>query len=292
MLEARQGLSAMDSVGSPGSSGALDYERLVVHSGRAHGDDFLSACLLVSAVPTLRKIERVPKLTDEIVNDRKAVVVDIGGRYDCNRFFDHHQNSELPCSLFLVLRDLFGYDLDKLPKWLRILDYQDRFGPEKTEEEWGVSLGDPVGKLLVDVFSTRTVITPEDPLWGVMAEVGKALRSWIERYLRARESVDLFFLTERGMVLISNDPQVDIEALKETYSPIGLIKPNSREPEKHTDVLSIDNNEWFRPERVEGFPTVFTHPTKFLRVLAIPFKELTDDVVKKIVDQATGVSGA
>lgn len=67
------------------------------HSGASHLDDFLGA---LTARLKGYEVRRVPKLPEAL--GEQDIAFDIGGMWDGERYFDHHQDPSLPCSAALL----------------------------------------------------------------------------------------------------------------------------------------------------------------------------------------------
>jgi hypothetical protein len=73
------------------------------HSGATHLDDFLGA---LTARTMGYDVRRVPKLPE--VLGQHDIAFDIGGMWDDERYFDHHQDASLPCSAALLWQHWSG----------------------------------------------------------------------------------------------------------------------------------------------------------------------------------------
>jgi len=69
------------------------------HAGANHLDDMLA---LLTARIEGYECRRVPKVPDDL--GESDIVIDMGGQYDGERFFDHHHDGSLPCSAVLLWR--------------------------------------------------------------------------------------------------------------------------------------------------------------------------------------------
>ena len=67
-----------------------ELKKVYTHAGVFHADDVFCVALLKN-LGFDGKVVRVPRLPDEI--EETAIVIDIGGKYDGERFFDHHQST-------------------------------------------------------------------------------------------------------------------------------------------------------------------------------------------------------
>lgn len=91
----------------PKNSGSLDNwinsvrrkVRVGTHDGFFHADDVLALALLKRMFWCDFEIIRT---RDKMILDGCDMLVDVGGKYDGKRYFDHHHDKNLPCSVSLV----------------------------------------------------------------------------------------------------------------------------------------------------------------------------------------------
>ncbi|QDT09845.1 MYG1 family protein [Planctomycetes bacterium K23_9] len=166
---------------------------IVTHPGGAHKDDFLACCVLahLHGAPIER---RDP--TDEDLANVEIGVIDVGGSHEPSLSnFDHHQfpKDHPPCcALSLVLQDVGIYE-DALAfcNWLRPAEWLDSRGPVETAKEMGIdrdafnALLSPIDITLLRRFALQQTLTPDDPIYQVMAMVGEDLVGYVQN-LRAR----------------------------------------------------------------------------------------------------------
>jgi hypothetical protein len=261
------------------------FRRIITHSGSAHRDDFLSVCLLLTKYPEAVVERRAPVSAGEV--GELDIVVDVGGRYEPGRWYDHHQDIELPCSLLLVLKDEFG--IERVPPDVEWIDRADRWGPNTARKTMGFKSGGGVlEKLVLTIFSEATVIDSSHPLHSVMRSFGGELLEYLRRWgslARIRiinmggaeavldgAAVNLYIHGPYAIAFTAGDYGVSelVEVVK-GFELVGVVSKNEREPYK-TSVVSVDNNPHFRPENIRSFGRSFLHPTGFMAVLDIPFE--------------------
>ena len=141
----------------------MKIKYIVTHPGRAHLDDFLSCCVLISETSDWPVIYRRDPTAVEL-DDPTIAVVDIGGVHDPRKLnFDHHhfpRDHEPTCSLSLVLDHLGLYE-DALTSlsWLRVTEVMDSKGPTAGREYIGVTreqmslLANPIVRSMLDMFA-------------------------------------------------------------------------------------------------------------------------------------------
>lgn len=72
------------------SEAKFDALKIAVHDGCFHLDEVLAVALVQMALPkTNIEVYRVPHMSNDFSNF--DMVIDVGGRYDGEKFFDHHQ---------------------------------------------------------------------------------------------------------------------------------------------------------------------------------------------------------
>lgn len=67
------------------TTNTFNFDTIVVHSGQFHTDDVLCVAMAKLINPDIR-VERVPQITEEMTNDDKVIICDVG-----EGEFDHHQ---------------------------------------------------------------------------------------------------------------------------------------------------------------------------------------------------------
>jgi len=115
---------------------------IITHGGKPHMDDTLGVAMLISyATQTsgyarymVMRVEH--KHVDAYRDIANSIWVDVGGKHDdSGRFFDHHHDDSLRCSMSLVRewveRDCMGMSrsVDTESSLEAYLDYLDRHGP-------------------------------------------------------------------------------------------------------------------------------------------------------------------
>jgi len=246
---------------------ANDVQAIVTHGGTAHTDDFLAVAVLLTLFPEAT-VYRVSKV-DEGEFPENTIFVDVGGKYDGERFFDHHHDPNLPCSLILVLKRFFPdvpTDIDEL-RWI---DDWDRLGGPKTQKKWGVKLPefrDPISASIIDVFSSYTSIPFFDPLHMVLQKIGKSFLEFLRKqgeYLEIARNAEVFEV--KGVKVVKLDKGVPVRFIKQVHPDVGVVvQPNQRMPEAMS-VIRIDDHPRVDFHRI-SVPAHFIHPTGFMAVV-------------------------
>uniref|UniRef100_A0A7C2NAN0 MYG1 family protein n=1 Tax=Archaeoglobus fulgidus TaxID=2234 RepID=A0A7C2NAN0_ARCFL len=241
---------------------------IYTHSGFAHVDDFLSVAVLLSKFPEaeVHRVSELPELSEE------DIVVDIGGRHDGERFFDHHHDPNLPASVVLVLKKFFPeIDTENVEELKWISDW-DTLGPVKTQQKWGVKLPpfeDPVVRSLLNMFSRATVIKPGDAFHSFMVEFGKSfvtlLKENTENIEKARKA-ETFTVKNLKIVRISEN--IPIRFIKNAHPSVAIIiQPNPRTPNA-VSLIRVDDHPQVDFNRIRGkVPAHFIHANGFMAVV-------------------------
>ena len=116
-----------------------DFNRIIVHPGKAHRDDFMAVCLALTQVEGYPVIERKDPSWDEL-NDIKCLVLDTGMQLEpALNNFDHHQlpatSSECALSLYAQHCDI---DL-RIFNWYKTFCIADANGPYAAAADLGIS---------------------------------------------------------------------------------------------------------------------------------------------------------
>ena len=160
--------------------------KIVVHPGSAHRDDFMAVSILLATLEEAEVYRRDP--TSEDLADPATYVVDVGMQYDPQLSnFDHHQDSSLPCAFHLIMQHL-GYheDAQLVYGWYPLMSMMDVKGPHKTAEYFGVDASlllassSPIDGYILSRFSQVQSLGPENLIYRFMREMGRDLLSLIE----------------------------------------------------------------------------------------------------------------
>jgi len=252
------------------------FETIITHSGLAHPDDFLSCCVLLNKYPTIETIQRVDVVDEEkLLNYKEAIIVDIGGDYNCVRLFDHHHDPHLHCSLILILIDKFGYDIDfllSIPE-IQYIDLQDRYGVKKAQEIMNISspLINLIEYSILRWFSREVVIMHRNTL-ELLKEIGKQFLKYIDDLHKEDEklmnSSTKLFKTKHGSIIYNPYTTFNITILNKLIPDlIGVIHQSDRDYNL-INIVQINSNPYFQPAMITKILTpVFLHKTGFLAVV-------------------------
>lgn len=177
--------------------------RVVVHGGRAHKDEVLTAMMAIPKFGITRIDRRDP--TEEELEDPSVLVIDVGMRHQPEKNnFDHHQRDrdEIPeCALSLFARHLIldghsAHDILKMTKWYEPLIYRDVMGVKNLAERMGITtetvlgLNDPISNGILQVFESRAEWAEGDSLFMVLRRMGINLLDYLGRFMSRQKALD------------------------------------------------------------------------------------------------------
>ena len=159
--------------------------KILVHDGKAHTDDFLASCVCLHKVPN-SSLFRLPFVTENQLLDKNCWVLDFGRNFDVDLHnFDHHQIEEEICSFTMVLDYFYGKKYRKYMPQLRFIEIFDSYGPKKAAEFAKLNIDDldvvfsPISQSMLGLFS-RISGEVADPLLTVMKKIGLEVCEQIE----------------------------------------------------------------------------------------------------------------
>jgi hypothetical protein len=248
------------------------FKSIITHRGIAHIDDFLSVAVLLTKFK-VETIQRVENIDEEKLNNTDYIIVDIGGRYNSQRLFDHHQDLNLNCSLVLVLKDLFGYNIDflmNIPE-IKYIDLQDRYGVKKAQELMNIQ--NPIINLLeyslLRWFSKEIVISYSE--LDFLKEIGKQFLKYLDDFKNEEKKIinSKFYKNKYGTILFNPNTTFNITILNKLLPDlIGVIHQSDRDSNL-INIVQINSNPYFQPAMITKILTpVFLHKTGFLAVIS------------------------
>ncbi|MEZ4601578.1 MAG: MYG1 family protein [Syntrophotaleaceae bacterium] len=242
-------------------------QKIVVHPGNAHRDDFLSVCVLLATCGDAAVFRCQP--TEEDLADPETFVIDVGMEYDPEKHnFDHHHDRTLPCAFHLIMQHL-GYHEDAMQVygWYPIMNMMDVDGPHKTAEDLGVDPGfllassSPIDGYVLSRFSLVSSLGKRDLIYKFMKEMGKALIGLIDQKkqrleLLKKEARVVEVKQFRAIVsTISEEPKLSMELFFRHLADPGIvmcITPSVRC--RGWELLRLGNSS------IVDFRTIANHP--------------------------------
>ena len=264
---------------------------IVIHHAKPyHLDDYLAVSLLLYKYKNQieRKEIKNPNEID-LENLKKQydliIFVDIGNRYEINdkiRFYDHHHNINIPCSLILILKHEFPklYEkvlkIEPIRKLIEYIDVRDRFGEAKAHSMFGICETFPLIRFLMSILMSEPNVV-----------IGENFINLIESYYKVYETSKLYNIDDVKVVINYGDPrEVPVSVICDVFNPDMIIQKNVREPDK----ISVVKNQYsplydkINLEKLrEILPVTFIHPNKFMCVIAKSINEVNEEFVKKII---------
>lgn len=293
--------------------------KIVSHLPPRHLDDFLAVALLKERYPTA-EVEFVhPQgVPEEYFNDRKVILVDVGGKFDPRyRNYDHHQDKSIPSSLKLVMISELSYVGLMNLRVVEAIDQIDRFGFKKAFESGlvkpdkeidkvrktilAVDLRDKsscyVGKSVLHVFSKIKNGLIEDDFnafiinlyedldrLDLLKEAKEKLEKEEREFKRRLEKAEIVKLGNLKVLFSS-------ETLAPRHSEvfrqrIDMIVERNSMNSNHSSFLINTQSEKAKSIKVdkifEGLSVVFRHPTGFITVVDMPFEEFSEIVRERM----------
>jgi len=161
---------------------ATKIKMIVTHPGKAHRDEFLALCVLLSDSPDALIRRREP--TEEELCDPLVAVVDIGGRFNPQlNNWDHHQlprEADATCAAQMVIEHIHGPVVaHELYPWLRLTGILDSKGPGAAASHLGVSSPtaffetlSPIEGYILRVFAECERYNPGGEMHTMMRQIG------------------------------------------------------------------------------------------------------------------------
>jgi hypothetical protein len=132
--------------------------KIISHLNPRHMDDFLAIAILKTKYPDA-EIDFVhpQSVPNSYLEDPEIILVDVGGNYNPQlKNYDHHQDLNLPSSIFLVLQNEFEgiLNLTKIlsSQTINFIDTTDRFGVKQASEIAGVPLNKEEDKMRKEIL--------------------------------------------------------------------------------------------------------------------------------------------
>ena len=269
------------------------------HLPPSHLDDFLGAltCALMGYT-----VQRVPRIPEPLPPD--SIVFDMGGIWDDEQRFDHHQDSSLPCSAALLWTRWSGagdlYDaLANAPALDDLNDADTRVGvaglpedrrPDRVKlrallEAESELLKDPRLCLVVlQLFAAASNLRVWVDACYHDTELQPVLQPSLQRVLQAEREeqavIDSIAVREVGDLRIGVSRQPLGRTVQRAFEQLGvdvLIAPNEREPDK-VSVVRDSQGRYGELPVSEMLPALaqhatFVHQSGFMMVVALSIDE-------------------
>lgn len=159
--------------------------KILVHDGKAHTDDFLASCVCLHKVKD-SELFRLPFVQENQLNDKNCWILDFGRQFDCDLHnFDHHHIEEEICAFTMVLDYFYGAKYRKYMPQLRFIEIFDSYGPKKAAEFAKINtdsldiIFSPISQAMLSLFS-KVSGQVYGPLLSIMKQMGFEICEKIE----------------------------------------------------------------------------------------------------------------
>lgn len=278
-------------------------KKIVSHMSPRHVDDFLAISYLKAKYPEAEieyvKPQQVPA---EYLVDNEICVVDVGGEFNPERNnFDHHQNSNLPCSLLMVLSWFEGIDYSEHPV-AKLIDIVDKMGVINAGKLTGYRFSKDIDNyrkpiLLIDLnkyanevtnafFSVLKSTTDYNEFWkllytkldnaGVLEESKEILKREEEDFQRKLSQIERWKIGELEVVFSQETLAPNHFRVFQATNADIIVEPNSM---NIMQVSIIRNSQSSKANQIDLsrifaiYPKVFLHNTGFIAVVDVPINE-------------------
>jgi hypothetical protein len=260
--------------------------KIITHPGTAHFDEFMAISLILASNPNDEfEIERrIP--TEAELSDRTIWVIDVGGKYESHNLnFDHHQDSSLGCSYFLIA-EFLGIDKKaaEIFSWWAFKNHLDLNGIESTAEHFGI-----------DKYAIKNTVSPIEELIIIhFASQPNNLKSFMkllgENILKSLKEKDLQFAffdncfiekfnDKNSYIFIENHSNRFIQLWLEKHSDIIIIISDNDRTNGYS-MSRVGNNCGVDFRKIEHLTSeiAFVHNSGFLAVTheKVPFERLKE----------------
>jgi hypothetical protein len=249
---------------------------IIVHSGKAHADDFLAAC--VCSYKLNKPVFRRPFEQSDLL-DPNCWVLDQGGKFEPELHnFDHHHINQEICAFTMALDYFYEQDYRTLLPSLRYVEIFDSFGSERAAEFVGAKQENleiatsPIHTYLLKSFSKVDGLVGE-PFSTIMNLIGKEICEQIENNQRLMDvlSTGASFFEYQGIKILDTTkcqvPEGTYDLLptkawckQKNVRPVVILTKDSRVENGYRMVSVNTNNLKFEPNEKSHF----THVSGFL----------------------------
>lgn len=276
-------------------------DTIITHPGKAHRDDFLSCCLMLTKYDTIDVICRRDPTQAEL-EDENVLVIDVGRRLEpSKRNYDHHQlprDADADCALRMIVdHELKAGEDFSYMEWYKFSIVLDSKGPTVAAESCGLNKFpnqsvSPVEGALLHAFGGEKAIERGDLLFSMMQFIGHSVYSYtttfksgVETMLEAIEPVSVAGLD--GIILNSGE---DLSRYLNWYR------------DKHPNIVFAITPDFrkggFRLYRYDDHPSIdfcllngdpdvmFAHSSGFLAVVS---DKLSKEELLKMIERSVKV---
>lgn len=216
---------------------------IITHKAPRHADDSLAILFAKEKYPEaeVRYIHPQDQSLEALRENPQVMLVDVGHDYNvAKKNYDHHQDTSLPSSLVLVLRDEIGIDPSQLPEKLRkaieTIDRIDRKGFPKVAKEEGIKATD-IGRVIYNAVLNAINDHPNSrELFGEDKPVLEILKEAVEEPITPQTADLIKLIEEKGFKY----EDVDHPYVKIWEGLLGRIKREIIEPKVDESIRKME----------------------------------------------------
>lgn len=153
------------------------------HNGQAHQDEIIADAMLIYKATTENQVVQIRREipTEKDFENQDYIFVDVGGKHETPRFFDHHQMSTVESAISLVAKYLNLDSMLKEKHWYVRLVMVDQKGPAYYEKAMnlppkvGELFGSPIIGAVRTEFQAKTVINSNDWIYSLLNSIGEQI---------------------------------------------------------------------------------------------------------------------
>lgn len=266
-------------------------EKIVSHKAPRHVDDALAVALLVVKYPDAAlEFVHPQKVPNEYIENPSIILVDVGGDFNPElRNYDHHQDTNISFSLYLVLKHEFPeyYDLiqsdPRLKQEFDYLDIKDRFGYQKAKESFP-----GIGSLLIQ----ETLMLKMAETEAGIKMLGQVFKAVLDEKLHLKKALDSIEIhTVDGLKVLVDKTGIRAgEVFAKHPDAHILIQRNAMNKDQTSVIKNTNNPDTSNIDLAKvknKYPTVFIHKAGFIAVLDMPI----DEAANKVEDIVRTVAG-
>lgn len=171
----------------------MNITKIITHNGQAHLDEITAISILLASSEGVPVIHRVHEVDPADLKDEETAVVDVGRQHDAGRLnLDHHQDVELPSSMYLAA-NIAGISDEAMRRLgYEFFDVADRRG-RKVALSWAGHNGqfdNPLARRIIDAFSEAKSLQSHDWLYQMLLDVGGRILRYQTELEAAKKILD------------------------------------------------------------------------------------------------------
>jgi len=271
-------------------------KKVFTHSGMAHLDEVFAIAAISVATGEEVEVTRGFKVEDESAYD---YIVDIGGKYDGKKFFDHHQGGDE-----VTMKSAFGLVVDSFDAleplrdttFVDRVDFQDNHGPERgfemfigpVEKDEFFDAYEPVEQMMLAAFASgKESFAIEIAKETILHRIGieKAFEEAEENIRKATVvNIEGLNVLLQDFELVSDAKFTSVgNRVSEKFARdncIHLIVGKGRDPEQRSLFRTIDGERRGLNLSILEGRVPFAHKNGFFA--AIDRKDSLEDIIKML----------